>query len=125
MRRRWCEMDVLIADKLPMFRPKTLDSLEEFAYIVNAGCSNNGAAPMGTALGGTGVVLDICNPDLNKSSDSVGSSRRLGTRGANKGEKTEVRAALKKQVARSYESLDVLIADFLTKNRDSIFQCLL
>ena len=99
--------------------------LEEFAYIVNAGCSNNGAAPMGTALGGTGVVLDICNPDLNKSSESVGSSRRLGTRGANKGEKTEVRAALKKQVARSYESLDVLIADFLTKNRDSIFQCLL
>ena len=80
---------------------------------------------MGTALGGTGVVLDICNPDLNKSSESVGSSRRLGTRGANKGEKTEVRAALKKQVSRSYESLDVLIADFLTKNRDSIFQCLL
>ena len=80
---------------------------------------------MGTAPGGTGVILDICMPDLNKSTDSTGSSRRLGTRGANRGEKVEVRAALKKQVARSYEDLDFLIADFLTKNRDSIFQCLL
>ena len=79
---------------------------------------------MGSAPGGTGVILDICPPDLNKSVESIG-SRRLGTRGANKGEKVEVRAALKRQVARSYENLDRLIADFLTKNRDSIFQCLL
>ena len=70
--------------------------LEEFAYIVN-NSTNTGAAPMGTAPGGTGVILDICPPD--KSTESTGSSRRLGTRGANKGEKVEVRAALRKQVA--------------------------
>ena len=99
--------------------------LEEFAQIVNASSTNSGAAPMGSAPGGTGVILDICPQDLNKGAESVGSSRRLGTRGANKGEKVELRAALKRQVARSYENLDQLIADFLTKNRDSIFQCLL
>ena len=99
--------------------------LEEFALIVNTSSKTSGAAPMGSALGGTGVVLDICPPDMSKNGDSNVSSRRLGTRGANKGEKTEVKAALKRQVARSYESLDVIISEFLTKNRDSIFQCLL
>ena len=99
--------------------------LEEFALIVNTSSKTSGAAPMGSALGGTGVTLDICPPDMSKNGDSTVSSRRLGTRGANKGEKVEVKSALKRQVGRSYESLDVLIAEFLTKNRDSIFQCLL
>ena len=102
-----------------------IEFLEEFAHIVNTTSTKAGAAPMGSSPGGQGVILDICPPDLNKSTDTIGSSRRLGTRGANKGEKMEVRAALKRQVARSYENLDVLIADFLTNNRDSIYQCLL
>ena len=98
--------------------------LEEFAQIVNSSAINTGAAPMGTAPGVAGVTLDICPPDMNKSTDST-SSRRFGTRGANRGEKVEVRAALKRQVARSYENLDIIIVEFLTKNRDSIFECLL
>ena len=59
------------------------------------------------------------------SASSTDGRKRLGTRGANRGEKTEIKSALKKQAARSYENLDDVILDFVSKNRDSLFQCML
>ena len=68
-----------------------------------------------------------CIAPTNTGAPSASSTqgKRLGTRGANRGEKTEIRSALKKQAARSYENLDEVILDFVSKNRDSLFQCML
>ena len=80
-----------------------IDFLEEFAALLaDASCK---------------VALDI--------TPTVSNQRRMGTRGANRGEKEEIRAALRRQVVRSQESLDEIVEEFLTKNRDSILQCLM
>ncbi len=86
-----------------------IDILEEFSHLMSDPT--------------TQVTLDI-TPFTGGSAGST-PSRRVGTRGANRGEKNEIRSAIKKQVARCYENLDDTIADFVTKNRDSVIQCLL
>ena len=48
-----------------------------------------------------------------------------GTRGANRGEKNEIRSALRTQVRRAYDNLDDVIMDFVNNNRDSLFQIML
>ena len=81
-----------------------VDFLEEFASIASADASN--------------LILD-------PTSSAMSNQRRMGTRGANRGEKSEIRSMLRKQVLRSHENLDYLISKFLLKNRDSIYQCLI
>ena len=49
----------------------------------------------------------------------------IGTRGANRGEKNEIRSALRSQVKRAYDNLDDVIMDFVSNNRDSLFQIML
>ena len=70
-------------------------------------------------------MLAPTNTGAPSASTTDGRTKRLGTRGANRGEKTEIKSALKKQAARSYENLDDVILDFVSKNRDSLFQCML
>ncbi|KAI4457963.1 hypothetical protein MML48_7g00011999 [Holotrichia oblita] len=62
------------------------------------------------------VVLDVV-PHLGP--------RRIGTRGADKGVKEEIRQAIKTQVCRSNDALDQLIISFITKERESILQALM
>ena len=71
------------------------------------------------------VTLDIAATYTGAPAASSTPGRRLGTRGANRGEKNEIRTALKKQVARCYDNIDEVILDFVNKNRDSLFQCML
>ena len=71
------------------------------------------------------MTLDIAPTTSGAPSASSTPGRRLGTRGANRGEKTEIKTALKKQAMRSYENLDDVILEFVSKNRDSLFQCML
>ena len=80
-----------------------IDFLEEFALLANSDDNN--------------LVLDA-------SSSAMTSQRRVGTRGANRGEKSEIRSLLKRQVQRCHENMDVIIAEFLLTQRDTIFQCL-
>lgn len=77
---------------------------------------------------GGGMALDIVHPmnaAVSTSTSSTPPSRRVGTRGANRGEKEEINTAIKRQVLRSHENLDKIIIDFLMDNRDSIFKCLI
>ncbi|XP_066147308.1 integrator complex subunit 10 [Euwallacea fornicatus] len=55
---------------------------------------------------------------------NLGSQRRIGTRGADKGAKEELKQAIKRQVARSNEKLDDLIINFLRNERALILQAL-
>ncbi|CAG9772960.1 unnamed protein product [Ceutorhynchus assimilis] len=55
---------------------------------------------------------------------NLGSQRRIGTRGADKGAKEELKQAIKRQVARSNEKLDDLIINFLQNERALILQAL-
>ncbi len=80
-----------------------VEFLEEFAYLLSDATAK--------------VALDI-------TPTAAGGGKRMGTRGANRGEKEEIRAALKKQVLRSHEPLDNIIEEFLLANRDSIVQSL-
>lgn len=80
-----------------------VDFLEEFSHLVaDVKCK---------------LALDI--------TPSVTNQRRMGTRGANRGEKEEIKSALKKQVARSNDNLDDIIIDFLKKYKDTILTCLM
>eukprot|EP00096_Caligus_rogercresseyi_P011007 TRINITY_DN4195_c0_g1_i1.p1 TRINITY_DN4195_c0_g1~~TRINITY_DN4195_c0_g1_i1.p1 ORF type:complete len:237 (+),score=50.25 TRINITY_DN4195_c0_g1_i1:44-712(+) len=69
---------------------------------------------------GGSVALDICT----RSQPTPTSGRRVGTRGANRGEKEEFKSTIRKQVSRCHEDLDKIIIEFLNSNKDSIFQCL-
>ena len=74
----------------------------------------------------TSVTLDIAPTTSGApAASSTPGSRRLGTRGANRGEKTEIKTALKKQVTRCYENLDEIILDFVSKNRDSLLHAMM
>ncbi|XP_019767898.1 integrator complex subunit 10 [Dendroctonus ponderosae] len=55
---------------------------------------------------------------------NLGSQRRIGTRGADKGAKVELKQAIKRQVARSNEKLDDLLISFLQSERALIMQAL-
>ncbi|XP_050303392.1 integrator complex subunit 10 [Anthonomus grandis grandis] len=55
---------------------------------------------------------------------NFGSQRRIGTRGADKGAKEELRQAIRRQVARSNERLDDLLISFLQNERALILQAL-
>ena len=81
-----------------------VDVLEEFALLANSDSVN--------------LILDV-------SSQAMTSQRRMGTRGANRGEKSEIRSLLKRQVQRCYENLDQLIIEFISTNRDTFNQCLM
>jgi len=84
-----------------------IEFLEEFALLANSDANN--------------LILD----SSSAATAAANSGRRMGTRGANRGEKSEIRSMLKRQVQRCYENMDNLIAEFLTTQRDSIFQCLM
>ena len=86
-----------------------VEFLEEFAFLLSDATAK--------------VALDLTTTTAATSSTTTG-QRRMGTRGANRGEKEEVRAALKRQVLRSHECLDDIIVDFLVTNRDSVVQSL-
>ena len=90
-----------------------IEVLEEFALLANAS-----AAESADHRGGSNLILDAA-------SSALSGQRRMGTRGANRGEKSEVKSLLKRQVARCHEDIDGLMVDFITTNRDSIFQCLM
>ena len=68
--------------------------------------------------GGSNLILD-------QASSALSGQRRMGTRGANRGEKSEIKSLLKRQVMRCHENLDNLIVDFLANQRDPIFGCLM
>lgn len=51
--------------------------------------------------------------------------RRIGTRGADKGAKEEIKQAIRRQVARSNENLDELLIKFITQERSQIIQTFL
>lgn len=53
------------------------------------------------------------------------SQRRIGTRGADKGVKEEIKQCIKRQIARSNENLDILLENFITLERNHIKPCLL
>ncbi|XP_049820530.1 integrator complex subunit 10 isoform X2 [Aethina tumida] len=55
----------------------------------------------------------------------LGSQRRIGTRGADKGVKEEIKQCIKRQIARSNENLDILLENFITLERNHIKPCLL
>ncbi|KAK9874773.1 hypothetical protein WA026_005580 [Henosepilachna vigintioctopunctata] len=61
------------------------------------------------------ITLDII-PHLGQ--------RRIGTRGADKGAKEEIKQAIRRQVARSNEKLDELLVKFITHERNQILQIL-
>lgn len=85
-----------------------IELLEEFAHLLrDPSCK---------------VALDL-SPSSTLQSGSQ-SQRRVGTRGANRGEKEEVRMAIVKQVAKSQEPLDELLISFFEENHDSILECL-
>ena len=70
------------------------------------------------------VTLDIA-PTLN-GAPAASSTRRLGTRGANRGEKNEIKTAIKKQAStRAYDNMDEVIIDFVNRNRDTLFSAVL
>lgn len=50
--------------------------------------------------------------------------RRIGTRGADKGAKEEIKQAIRRQIARSNESVDELLVKFITQERSQILQVL-
>ncbi|XP_060526875.1 integrator complex subunit 10 [Cylas formicarius] len=54
----------------------------------------------------------------------LGGQRRIGTRGADKGAKEEIKQAIRRQVARSNEKLDILLINFLQNERAQIMQAL-
>ena len=68
--------------------------------------------------GGGGVALDIV-PGAG-----LGPRGRVGTRGANRGEKEDFKGGMKRLAMRSHEPVDKLIIEFLTKNTEVILQCL-
>lgn len=53
------------------------------------------------------------------------SQRRIGTRGADKGAKEEIKQVIKRQVARSNENVNELLIRFLTHERGLILQTLM
>ena len=69
---------------------------------------------------GGGVVMDI----VPGSSYGGGGGARPGTRGANRGEREEFRAAMRRQAARSHESVEDIIVQFLTTESSLILQTL-
>lgn len=79
-----------------------VDVLEELTYLA-------------TEQGGH-VTLDIL-PHLGQ--------RRIGTRGADKGAKEEIRLAIRRQIARSNEALDQLMIKFISQERGHILQSLM
>ncbi|XP_044756158.1 integrator complex subunit 10 [Coccinella septempunctata] len=78
-----------------------VDILEELTYLW-------------TTQGGQ-ITLEII-PHLGQ--------RRIGTRGADKGAKEEIKQAIRRQVARSNEKLDDMLFKFLTHERSQILQAL-
>ena len=73
-----------------------IDMLEEFAYFASCQDFNLILSVVPASQGGQNPV----------------SSRRVGTRGANRGEKEEIKSAIKRQVLRSYEKLEEVVIGF-------------
>ena len=72
------------------------------------------------------VALDLGGGMSPGSGAAAGATtRRMGTRGANRGEKEEAKAVLRKLAARSREDIEDVIVDFLDKSSNSILHCLI
>merc|ERR1711892_38081 len=71
---------------------------------------------------GGSLVMDIL-PGGGTPGATTGTAR-VGTRGANRGEKEDFRNTMRKPAARSHESMDRIIVDFLTTHIDLILQTL-
>ena len=72
------------------------------------------------------VTLDIAPTFTGAPAASSTPGRRMGTRGANRGEKNEIKSAIKKQAStRAYDNMDDVIIDFVNKNRDTLFSAVL
>ncbi|XP_031333411.1 integrator complex subunit 10 [Photinus pyralis] len=84
------------------------------AYIINVDILEE-LTYLWTEQGGQ-ISLDIL-PHLGQ--------RRIGTRGADKGVKEEIKYAIKRQIARSNEPLDLLIMKFISQERGHILQSLM
>jgi len=73
---------------------------------------------------GRKIALDICHA-APQAAVAQTQSRKVATRGANKGEKDEMRSALRSQARRTaHTSLDTVIVSFLTTHRQSVLDCL-
>lgn len=60
---------------------------------------------------------------LELSSKTAGTmTRRIGTRGADRGIKDEFKQLIRKQMARSNEDIESLIVQFITQERDLLMQ---
>ncbi|KAF2903241.1 hypothetical protein ILUMI_02937 [Ignelater luminosus] len=84
------------------------------AYIINVDILEE-LTYLWTEQGGQ-ITLDIL-PHLGQ--------RRIGTRGADKGVKEEIRQIIKRQIARNNEPLDQLVMKFITQERGHILQSLM
>ncbi|CAG7716413.1 unnamed protein product [Allacma fusca] len=69
---------------------------------------------------GKTVLLDIW-PNTN--GNTTGPSRRMATRGVDKGAKNEFRISMKRQMMKNGQGLHRLILKFLTQNKYEILQC--
>lgn len=87
-----------------------MDMLEEFAYFASCQDFN--------------LILSVVPASQGGGQNPV-SSRRVGTRGANRGEKEEIKSAIKRQVLRSHEKLEDVVIGFFEDHRDLITNCLL
>ncbi|KAK4883162.1 hypothetical protein RN001_006481 [Aquatica leii] len=84
------------------------------AYIINVDILEE-LTYLWTEQGGQ-ITLDIL-PHLGQ--------RRIGTRGADKGVKEEIKHTIKRQIARSNEPLDQLVVKFISQERGHILQSLM
>ena len=70
---------------------------------------------------GGAVVMDILPGDRDRGYTGAAGAR-VGTRGANRGEREEFRAAMRRQAARSHENIENIIVEFLTTETNLILE---
>jgi len=73
---------------------------------------------------GGGLLLDILGTGPGQGGTVAAAGSRPGTRGANRGEREEFKNAMRRQAARSNESIEQIIVDFLTGQTDLLLQTL-
>ena len=73
---------------------------------------------------GGGLLLDILGTGPGHGGTVAAAGSRPGTRGAKRGEREEFKNAMRRQAARSNESIEQIIVDFLTGQTDLLLQTL-